>query len=69
MSRSVEGSALKVGDTIAVWWKPGRDRITELRPYTGPLAHIFPSGASLASFALYRTGMTIDNGELYEVIE
>lgn len=62
------GSALKVGDTIEVWWAPRRDTITALRPYTGPLAQHFPQGAQLAEFALCKLGMTIDNGEIYEVI-
>lgn len=66
--RRVSGSELRVGQTIAVWWKPQRDTITGLTPYVGPLAYLFPSGAQLAEFALYKVGMTIDNADIYEVI-
>lgn len=64
----VYGGELKVGDTIEVWWQPNRDTITELVPYTGKLAHLFPEGAQLASFLILRTGMTIDNSDIYERI-
>ena len=67
MAKRVHGSELKVGDTILVWFSGGRDTITKLEPYRGPLAHLFPAGAQLASFALNRTGMTIDNGDLYNL--
>lgn len=63
------GKDLRVGDTIAVWWSPRRDTIVALRPYHGPLAHIFPHGAQIATFAILPSGdMTIDNGDVYEVI-
>ena len=65
---TVFGKELRVGDTIVVWWSPGRDTITELRPYDGPLAHLFPEGAQLAEFALNTTGMTIDNSAFFELI-
>lgn len=65
--KRVRGASLKVGDTVAVWWRPKRDTITALRPYTGPLAHLFPKGAQIAEFALLRGGMTIDNDDSYEV--
>ena len=64
----VLGKDLRVGDTIEVWWAPNRDTITELRPYTGRLAHIFPEGAQLASFAICRGGMTINNADPYAVV-
>ena len=67
-AKQVYGNELQVGDTIAVWWAGGRDTITELRPYTGPLSNLFPYGAQIASFAVNRSGMTIDNGDVYEVI-
>ena len=63
------GKELKVGDTIEVWWNPHRDTITELRPYLGPLAYLFPEGAQLASFAVCQSGMTIDNGDVFEVVD
>lgn len=64
----VFGSELRVGDTIDCWWQPNRDTITALRPYTGPLSHIFPKGAQLADFALNRSGMTIENDHSFVVI-
>jgi hypothetical protein len=63
---TVLGSELRVGDTIEVWWAHGRDTITGLRPYRGPLAYLFSEGAQLASFALNRSGMTIDNADTFE---
>ncbi len=65
--RRVLGSELKVGDTIVVWWQPNHDTITKLVPYTGPLK-IWKDGAQLADFAILKTGMTIDNGDYYEVM-
>ena len=65
MSR-VLGSELRVGDTIEVWWTPHCDTITGLRPYRGPLEYLFPKGAQIASFALNRSGMTIDNADVFE---
>ena len=62
---AVQGRALQVGDTIEVWWQPRRDTITSLRPYTGPLQHVFPRGAQVATFALLGGGMTIDNSDFY----
>ena len=67
-TRTVLGADLRVGDTIEVWWTPNRDLITSLRPYNGPLAHLFPHGAQLAEFALLRSGMTIDNGDEFELV-
>ncbi len=64
----VLGSELRPGDTIQVWWRPRRDTITALRPYRGPLAGLFPEGAQIAEFALGACGMTIDNGDLYDVL-
>ena len=68
MSR-VRGTALRVGDTIEVWWRPGRDTITALAPYTGPLAYLWPEGARIASFALNRTGMTIEPQGSYQLLD
>jgi hypothetical protein len=62
------GAELKVGDTIAVWWRPGRDHIIRLEPYQGRLAYLFPKGAQLAYFALCHSGMTIDNDDVYSVV-
>lgn len=62
------GGDLQVGDTIEVWWSPNRDTITGLRSYTGCLAHLWKDGARLADFALLKSGMTIDNGEYFRLI-
>jgi hypothetical protein len=64
------GKHLKVGDTIAVWWKPGHDTILALEPYHGPLAYLWEAqgGARLATFAINRSGMTIDPGERFTVV-
>jgi hypothetical protein len=64
----VRGADLRVGNMIEVWWKPGFDIITELRPYTGPLARLFPDGAQLATF-ITKASMTIDNADLYNVAQ
>lgn len=64
------GAELRPGDTIAVFWSPGRDTIMSLRPYEGPLVAIFtkqPPGAQLAQFALNKVGMTIENGDIFTV--
>lgn len=63
---TLPGSALRVGDTIEVWWRPGRDTITKLVPYTGCLPCLH--GAQLADFALLPTGMTIEPQMLYRVL-
>lgn len=68
MSTLLQGSELKVGDVIEVWWQPRRDTITRLVPYKGPLENIFSNGAQLAEFAYLKGGMTIDNNETYEVL-
>lgn len=74
----VQGSDLKVGDTIEVWWSsaqvragrpPRQDTITDLRLYEGPLRHLFGNhGAQIAEFQFLATGMTIANGDYYKVI-
>lgn len=63
--QQISGSDLRVGDTLELWW--GRDTITALAPYTGPLASVFAGGAQSASFAR-GPGMTIENGMLYPVV-
>lgn len=63
------GKQLKVGDTIKVWWSGGRDTITALRPYNGPLEYLWAKdgGARLADFALNKSGMTIEPMMGFEV--
>lgn len=63
--RSVIGQNLRVGDTIKVWWKPGRDMIAVLDDYSGPLQDLFPQGAKIAGFAV-GPGMTIDLADQYQ---
>lgn len=64
------GKHLKQGDTIAVWWGAGRDTITDLAPYTGPLRYLWDDqgGAQLAAFALNPVGMTIEPMCRYTVL-
>jgi hypothetical protein len=63
------GKDLVVGDTIGVWWKPNRDTITKLEPYTGSLRNLWDKdgGAKLATFAQNATGMTIEPIQLFEI--
>jgi hypothetical protein len=59
---------LRVGDMIKVWWDPGQDTITELKPYTGPLLNLLGAGTKLASFRIYKLGMTLSTKERFETI-
>lgn len=68
MTRWIPGHELRVGDTIRVWWNPGRDTITGLEEYTGPLATTFSEGARIATFAILPRGMTLPNAEAYELV-
>lgn len=66
----VLGSELRVGDTIKVWWSPLQDTIIGLKPYDGPLKEIFaPKGAILAYFLSNKSGMTVECGDYYNVIQ
>ena len=62
----VFGHELREGDVIKTWFSEGHDRIVHLSPYVGRLAGIFSEGAQTAAFALNKTGMTIENGALYD---
>ena len=65
------GDQLRVGDTIEAWWGNGRDTITGLRPYNGPLSHLwdqYGGGARLADFALNSVGMTIEPQIMFNVL-
>jgi hypothetical protein len=57
---------IKIGDTLDVWWGNGRDTITDLKPYHGPLARVLGEGTKIASFALLRTGMTLEGKGSYQ---
>ncbi len=68
----VKGQDLQVGDTIDVWWAPGRATIIELTLYAGPLHSLLKGNAKgeprIAKFAVGKVGMTIPPGTIYEVI-
>ena len=66
MSAWTRTQDLKLGDTIKVWWAPGRDTIIAMHPYTGPLLHILGEGTMLADFALNPTGMTLESIGMFE---
>jgi hypothetical protein len=66
---SVTPDELKIGDTISVWWGSGRDTITDLKPYVGPLSAVLGEGTKLASFALFKTGMTLSGKGRYNRIK
>ena len=57
------GSDLCAGDVVHTW--RGREMISSLRPYTGPL-DCFIGGAQIARFAR-GWEMTIENGGRYAV--
>lgn len=57
---------LKVGDVLKVWWRPGRDTITKLTPYDGPLKEC--KGGRMAEFALNPTGMTCIARDVFEIV-
>ncbi len=70
--RTKFGSELNIGDTIKVWWRPGRDRITGKKAYKRSwCADPNPAfdGCWIAEFALLSTGMTIFPSDVFEVIE
>jgi hypothetical protein len=60
------GWELVVGDVIEVWWQPGRDIVTALRHYNGPIKELH--GGFLADFAINRVGMTIEPQMMYQVV-
>ena len=69
--RRTPGKELRFGDTIEVWWGNGRDTITGLRPYNGPLSylwHKYGACARLADFALNKVGMTIEPQIMFNVL-
>ncbi len=71
LPRRTLGKQLRIGDTIEVWWGNGRDTITSLRPYTGPLSHLwdrYGGVARLADFALNKVGMTIEPQIVFNVL-
>lgn len=61
----VKAEDLRVGDTIEVWWKSGRDTILEIKPYIGDLADIM---CGIATFAVWGIGMSLEKGQTFEVV-
>lgn len=61
----VKAEDLCVGDTIEVWWKPGKDTITAISPYDGNLSDIM---CGVATFALSEVGMSLEIGSYFEVV-
>lgn len=57
---------LRVGDTIRVWWPPGRDTIVRLDPVCRAVAGGAGEGTLLADFVLSPTGMTLEAGAWFE---
>ncbi len=64
--KTVAGKDLKVGDVVAMS-SSRADVITGFRPYVGPLADMWPTGARIAFFAGMRVGMTIPNSDDFSV--
>jgi len=56
---------LKVGDTVKVWWRPGRDTITSIVPYNGRLKCM--RGGWIFRFAIWTIGMTVHPDDRFEV--
>lgn len=56
----VLGRDLAVGDVVDLWI--GRQTITDLFPYVGPLSYLWAhqGGARIAAFAATTLGMTIE---------
>jgi hypothetical protein len=54
----VGAADLRIGDVVEVWWKPRRDVITGIKPYTGPLMCL-GEGAKIIEFANCPGGMTL----------
>lgn len=69
MNIRVNINQLKVGDTIEVWWRPGRDTITTIEPYKGPLLATLGIGTKIARFALNPVGMTLEAGAIFNRIK
>ena len=42
------GKDIRLGDALVTW--AGKKRVVGLKPYTGPLAHLWPKGAVIAEF-------------------
>ena len=61
----IDANELKVGDTIEVWWAPGRDTVIAIDPYNGPLKDII---SCIARFALLKSGMSIGHTDQFNRI-
>ena len=59
---------LQVGDTLTVWWPPGRDTLLSLTPYQGSLSCL--KGALTAEFALLPSRfMTLEAAAVWKIWE
>ena len=67
-TKIIRGGDVKPGDTMVVWWAPHRDNVTGCRPYRGPLAHLWPTGARIIEFGIGKSGMTHGNAEDAEIV-
>jgi len=62
---TVKGSEVRVGDILEVWWNPGRDTVTGIRPYEGRLDCM--KGGWIFEFALLPSGsMTVAPNDRFQ---
>ena len=62
------GRNLKIGDIVEFWF--GRDTITNLKEYIGPLSYLWePPGAKLADLAISKVGITIEPQMIYKIVK
>lgn len=63
------GDELEVGDTLKVWWQPGRDTISGITPYTGPYKGQKDFiGSRIVEFTVRKLGMTILANDVFDVV-
>ena len=62
------GFELQVGDTLKVWWRPGRDTISKMSLYDGPYKGQKDFiGARIAQFTVRTLMMTILAQDVFDV--
>lgn len=68
--KHIQGRDLKIGDTVKVWWTPGRDTITRFEEYTGVYKDKKEwNGVRIVKFAINNTGgMTVFPHEIFELV-
>jgi hypothetical protein len=62
----MRASDIKPGATVKVWWRPGRDTVTKIRPYDGPLECL--QGGWIFEFAINTKGMTVAPNDRLEIV-